>query len=410
MDKKLFLILFVYVALSGCGKAQEQITLSNSTLEISQSNFLNKKKEEQLKTIKIDPSTERILLNDFLTIKKIIPLETNKHSLLGTIKKVKIHEEMIYVLDSKNTKKLAVFDLEGNYKFKIGTIGGGSSEYTGILDFTIDPESNKIILLDKNLDLIIYGLDGKYEGRRIIKTSTKSIETVGDGLIAMYSGDPSNRMPFGNYRLKIYDFKNNKLVSKNLFADINLRKKFPTNPKNFSSFGAIISIYTASSDTIYQIKGAQFSATYFLDFGKYSRPTNFYKNSSPMPAAFELLMTSNVASAPRIWEESASHVYFNYSIKDKIYQTIFSKALNEIKFSSYNIVDDYFLGLDFSVVGNYQNEFIQVVDPGHTAMIRDYYVKNGQEDKLNYPNKFKKLLMEIEADENPLLVLTEIKE
>ena len=61
----------------------------------------------------------------------------------------------MYILDSKNTKKLAVFDLSGKHIRNIGSNGEGPQDYKGLLDFTIDTENKKIIILDKQLNLML---------------------------------------------------------------------------------------------------------------------------------------------------------------------------------------------------------------------------------------------------------------
>ena len=96
---------------------------------------------------------------------KIIPLETNASCLIGSIDKIQVIDQYILILDGYNAKSLFVFDKEGRFVRKIGSVGQGPGEYNSIGDFTIDRDSKTVYIKDGRASSRIYQYDlttGKY--------------------------------------------------------------------------------------------------------------------------------------------------------------------------------------------------------------------------------------------------------
>jgi hypothetical protein len=105
-----------------------------------------------------------------IKIEKIIPLETNSNSILGTLTKGIIKENKILIFDSRN-RFLKVFDENGRFLNQVGTKGNGPGEYTDLRDFTV--VENDIWCLD-NKKINCYDLlTGKFKSS--IKYETKSL-------------------------------------------------------------------------------------------------------------------------------------------------------------------------------------------------------------------------------------------
>ena len=86
---------------------------------------------------KILPEKDFLTSTFFKSI-KIIPLETNESCLIGNITKIIVFEQYIFVLDNFIANSLYVFDKEGRFIRKIGSIGQGPGEFDRISDFAID--------------------------------------------------------------------------------------------------------------------------------------------------------------------------------------------------------------------------------------------------------------------------------
>ena len=76
-------------------------------------------------TNKID--TTSFFLDDKLN--KHIVLETTPESTIGTIDKLIVRENKIYIMDKEITKSLFVFSIEGKFLYKINRAGRGPGEY-----------------------------------------------------------------------------------------------------------------------------------------------------------------------------------------------------------------------------------------------------------------------------------------
>ena len=137
-----------------------------------------------LHTIKID-STQQYSENDFVEKTQIIPLKTNKNYLIGNIDKMCILLDKIWILDKNVTKKIFVFNLNGEFITTIGKIGKGPGEYTeGLVNFYVDSARKEVGLVVKTGILMKYDLAGNYkESHRFKKYYPTSIIPVSEKYI-----------------------------------------------------------------------------------------------------------------------------------------------------------------------------------------------------------------------------------
>jgi len=105
-----------------------------------------------------------------IRIEKVIPLETNPNSILGTFTKGIIRENKILIYDSRN-RFLKAFDDNGKFLFQVGTKGNGPGEYTDMRDFMI--EENNIWSLDNKKINCFDLLTGKFKSS--LKYETKNL-------------------------------------------------------------------------------------------------------------------------------------------------------------------------------------------------------------------------------------------
>ena len=87
--------------------------------------------------------------------------DENDKSLIGSIDKLVVFNEKLYVLDGQIAKGLFVFDWDGRFIRKIGSLGQGPGEYINIRDFTLNTDNNEIIILD-NHKILFFNFDGNF--------------------------------------------------------------------------------------------------------------------------------------------------------------------------------------------------------------------------------------------------------
>lgn len=90
-----------------------------------------------------------VFYTDLFESIKIIPLETNSNCLIGQISEIEIYNDTIYILDKNIAKALFMFDKNGNFIKKIGSLGKGPGEYISPKSFTIDNITRQIKILDE---------------------------------------------------------------------------------------------------------------------------------------------------------------------------------------------------------------------------------------------------------------------
>jgi hypothetical protein len=201
MNKLLF-IAFVYVILCACSPKTNVISL---------------KKTDDIYIVDIDNSPTEKKLKFSSLFKKVTPivLETSDDVLIGTVSSFQVHDGHIYVLDAYYAECLFVFDMEGRFIRRIGRTGSGPGEYTGVLDFSINPDRREIYLLDANYRLHRYNFDGRHINTVKIYSAGASVRYIQyhkqllytsmyqhvytDGDYLLQSVNPENGMQYKRY-------------------------------------------------------------------------------------------------------------------------------------------------------------------------------------------------------------------
>jgi hypothetical protein len=93
-----------------------------------------------------------------ISIKKLVPLETNDSSLLGIISQVVVSGQNLFILDGLQNAVLR-YDMNGNFIGKINHQGQGPQEY--IRARSIAVANDKLYVSDLTR-ILQYDLDGRY--------------------------------------------------------------------------------------------------------------------------------------------------------------------------------------------------------------------------------------------------------
>ena len=103
--------------------------------------------------------------------------------MIGNINTIQVFDGYIYILDSSKAKSLFVFDLEGRFIRKIGSLGNGPGEYLGLNDFTLDTDNGIIYIGDIKNRVHKYNFDGT-----LINTITIQAPSSNIAFIQFYNG------------------------------------------------------------------------------------------------------------------------------------------------------------------------------------------------------------------------------
>src|SRR5690606_23195528 len=82
-------------------------------------------------------------VNEVANVIKYVPLETNDNTLIGSISKLYVKNDLIIVFD-REYSNIFLFDQNGSFVRRIGEKGNGPSEYIKFNDICYDSASEKL--------------------------------------------------------------------------------------------------------------------------------------------------------------------------------------------------------------------------------------------------------------------------
>jgi len=92
---------------------------------------------------------------------KTILLETNESCLIGSMKKMRVYDPYIIVLDVSKAKSIFLFDMNGRFVRKIGSVGQGPGEYNTISSIFVD-EKDPLLYIETFRTVLKYSWDGVF--------------------------------------------------------------------------------------------------------------------------------------------------------------------------------------------------------------------------------------------------------
>jgi hypothetical protein len=160
--------------------------------------------------VDIDNISDDISVFDIFDKTEIIPLETNKESLIKYITKLVCYNNDLYIFDY-NLSKILAFDHSGKFLFNIDNRGQGPEQYLHIADFDIDTENDRIIFVSAiDSKLHEYDMKGnfiqKYNLPEIRNGAYLYMKYLTSDIIAFWTFDYNNR-------LKFYSKNENRFIS-----------------------------------------------------------------------------------------------------------------------------------------------------------------------------------------------------
>ena len=178
------LLFLLLLSVFSCSVKQSELSLVDSDYIID----LDEKKNSSIPISTYFKSVQTIIL------------ETKGECLIGRINELQVFDGYIYVLDRLIAKSLFVFDMNGHFIRKIGSLGNGPGEYNQLTDFTLDTENGAIFLLDFGQRVHKYHLDGTFIQTivpELIKTRAINIQFYKNKLymsIDAYKPSPDDNM------------------------------------------------------------------------------------------------------------------------------------------------------------------------------------------------------------------------
>lgn len=246
-----------------------------------------------LVSMPLDKQATYVAAEEIISDIEILPLTYPDNVLLSDDNTVKFNNDIILIIDRLHSSSMHIFNRDGSYRATIAAKGRGPGEY---LDMASVQLLDNEIMVYSNLrkSAFFYDYEGKFIAQKELSHTPYNLYKTADG----YWG----YMGYGNGQMK------ERIVRMNADGEI-IEKLLPTDA-NILSMMEIEDVFVPSenglllretfSNGIYAFTHSGAKQIANFDFGKYSIPTNYYTQSSPMEAA-EALLESDFATINQLF-------------------------------------------------------------------------------------------------------------
>lgn len=234
-----------------------------------------------LEEIVIDPQKGNFVSLDSLIEKvEYVKLETTDNNLIGKISQLLFADNLLFVIDSENTKSINVFDLEGNFKHRICNIGNGPGEYVEISNVCIVPNKRQLAVLDRlQRRIIYYRFDGEYvfmEKIPFIHNYFEYLES-GNKVYEIYGMNDSKLKDNKENAVVVTDSINRLIYG--FYKDIYKSDFYYTKNKTLRKFDNRIYFSPNITDTIFCIKDTAVEAKYCVKIERDNVTSQHYETN-----------------------------------------------------------------------------------------------------------------------------------
>lgn len=206
---------------------------------------------------------EEVSLFDYFRSIELIPLETSNDVLLVGVKKMLIHQDNYYILDPKQSI-IFVFDKFGRFKSKIDNKGQGKGEYSMIQDFTFNPFSSNLEVLEAYGKVHVYDLLGNYiETKTITFPGFRVVHTIA----AIDAQTHVFHTMFEPEKIIYFNLDEQKLLHQE-FEENSRLGSFSNNPYQYQDDWFF---FRPVHPVVYKMGSRKLEAAFRFDFGTYTR-------------------------------------------------------------------------------------------------------------------------------------------
>ncbi|RED98401.1 6-bladed beta-propeller [Marinoscillum furvescens] len=337
------------------------------------------------------------LVSDFVFSIEHVQLQLSHESMVGNIDKLKVHDNKFFVLDREIAQALFVFDITGEFLFKLGQFGNGPGEFSEVTTFCLD-ESGRIYVYDADsYQLSIFNEKGRFERSLKFDFHAIDIEILRDE-IYFYTGYAET--VHGKYNI----------IRSNLDGDI-VSKDFPfSTPVYFESSWNLHKIGDNSLRLVqsldsklhsFEAEGSEIS--YQLDFvGESMNLTD--STYDVMNLEEQLNKHSRVLDS---YVENTNYLYFLFFDAYETLSCFYDKVSRELRVGALRNDLEW---VPFSpMVFADHNKLVGTVMAQDIIRTRQYFESSGVEYK-DEKNVFDHYFQNVKIDSNPILTIYHLRE
>lgn len=340
-------------------------------------------------------------LSEIISNYSIIKLETNTNTKINTVKKVIIVNKKIFLLNhQENKQEILVFSDTGDFIKKI--TGIDNNNFSGIIDFDIQPITNHIYLLDQKEQKVDI-FDYKFKFIKSFDISFPAKEFAfgkkSGNVFLVFRTEHQKQKKENNFEIVIYD-DNNKLVNKCFPFERDI-PQVQNNLRTLKNRNGLVMFLKEGTEQIYSID---------LEECKESSNLVFSKPVLPAEKVYAAFYRGEVDLSKYIYNvdcfESDSILFTTFSSTEGDFIGIYNK---ESGISSlYNMLLDpkCKCGVNIDIMGSFQNYFIVQIPRTKISNLID--VIDYKRTKATNKEIFE-IIDNMKPGENPILLLLKIK-
>lgn len=375
---------------------------------------------ESIYRINIDSSKfeDEILFSSYLENPQIIILENSKNALIGAINKMQVYNDLIIILDNSIAKGIFIFDMQGNFITRVGSLGSAPSDYTEPTDFTINSNDDEIYILDSNQGKINkYNLDGQYISSLFFKDNSIRSYHIQYSEGRLYADAYFTQINENNYLLHEFDLQTGRRAKCWLSPDL-YNKGWNNlfiveNNAFFSQMSNSPLFIQQYMDTIMMLKDGNVIPFITLDSKKLLLEKDLKVAMSlakrPELVPMQLMKFDKIHSV-KTYMEHDNFLYLEYLYGNTLFSLLYNKLLNESIVSDV-IKDDVLLKKDFvgSITSNWgcstSHGVYCYINPEFVAEFKSLAKTDCFSEKCNKID----VIRNLPDDSNPVIIFYEYK-
>lgn len=399
--KQYFLGIISMIMLVGCesNKREEYVPYTGSSVPLISVNSLEPR-------ILDWDNAEEVKFEDIIEEIRYIPLG-DEEDVMGQIDQILYNDGIFYLFD-KNQDEVFLYNEVGKCLKKISDRGPGPKEYFGISNIDINPEGSELIIEDRmSSNVSFYDLKGNFKYKRRLPVQNGQTYVLKDSTLIVQMEAFQNK---GSEEMEGYGY----LVMK---GDSVFRKGFKYLPSQIGFCGTNGVIDSYDNQSLYY-KPLFSDSIYHVVSDSACSLAYYFKNEK---SVWKKYWQSD--EFVNMMDAEGTAIMDVYDMKDELFALVTDRIEKKLKVMIYDKLNDktYCMNYDraekvsrihnmwgLDPFGTYKGEYIAcVLGSGYVEENMRERVENGELEIIN--PELKDIVMKIDSDCNPVLVLVKFK-
>lgn len=345
-------------------------------------------------------------ISNIINWTKVLPLETTTSSLIRGVNKLAFSNNNIFVLNrpGREDERLMVFDFKtGSYLRDIGKAGIGPTDFKGLRDFYIDPETEEVVcLVAARMAIMFYDQFGQHLRSKRTGLFGSEFEKIEEGFL-VYNEHNSTDMSGFNYLIRM---NQEGIISDKMQSYPSGREGLGQGETGFITKGHNGEILYGApfSDTIFQVVDEGLLPRFIFDLNGPSPPISIINDKDALLRG-ELMGYAHLHHVVASTKETFMFEYIHDKRRKKGIYNRLSGVLH-LDEAEDDFINFLFKSCNYFTQYN-QTEIVMVISPTIFNSFRKDYPTEYSRAKAQFADTFEQL-EELPDESNPVLLFFEV--